>query len=215
MNADTDITRWIRQLGRGDETAAQRIWERYFDRLVRLVRERLDGSPRRAADEEDVALSALHSCFRGVTAGRYPLLVDREDLWRVLVTISAHKALDQMRAARAAKRGAGRVRGESVFDDSRNVPQRRGIERVVGEAPTPEFAATTAETCRELLDGLDDSLRTVVVYRLEGYSNVEIARKLDCSLRTVERKLARVRQQWGRLTDERETEPAEPERIDR
>jgi hypothetical protein len=105
MIADDDVTRWIRQLGEGDEAAAERIWERYFDRLVRLVRERLQGSPRRAADEEDVALSALYSCFRGVTAGRYPLLLDREDLWRVLVTISAHKALDQMRAARAALDG--------------------------------------------------------------------------------------------------------------
>jgi DNA-directed RNA polymerase specialized sigma24 family protein len=156
----------------------------------------------------------MHSCFRGVAAGRYPLLKDREDLWRVLVTISAHKALDQLRAARAAKRGSGHVRGESVFDKHDDELRGRGIERVVGEAPTPEFAVRTAETCRDLLCQLDDSLRTVVVYRLEGYSNVEIARKLDCSLRTVERKLARVRQQWGRLTDEREAESAEPGRID-
>jgi len=197
--AEDDVTRWISQLARGDESAAQRIWERYFSRLVHLAREKLEGLPRRVADEEDVALSAMHSCYRRLAAGQYPELKDREDFWRLLVTITAHKALDQLRAARRAKRGMGHVQGESAFD-SPEAPQRaRGIEQVMGNEPTPELAALTAETCQELLGQLDDSLRAVVVSRLEGYSNAEIADKLECALRTVERKLARVRKRWERL----------------
>jgi len=42
----------------------------------------------------------------------------------------------------------------------------------------------------------DDGLRSIAVLKLEGYSNPEIAVKLDSSLRSIERKLALIRQQW-------------------
>jgi hypothetical protein len=42
---------------------------------------------RRAADEEDVVQDAFHSFFRGVSAGRFPQLNDRDNLWRLLVAI--------------------------------------------------------------------------------------------------------------------------------
>jgi hypothetical protein len=42
----------------------------------------------------------------------------------------------------------------------------------------------------------DESLRVVALLKLEGYSNEEIARSLDCSLRTEERKLEVIRKLW-------------------
>jgi hypothetical protein len=45
-----EVTQWIDRLAEGDEQAAQVIWERYFDRLVRLARKKLEGLPRRVAD---------------------------------------------------------------------------------------------------------------------------------------------------------------------
>ncbi len=97
LKMSDDVTRWIRRLADGDELAAQRIWERYFEDLTRLARKRLAGLPRRAADEEDVALSAMNSFYRGALAGRFPQLSDREDLWKLLVTITARKATAQRR----------------------------------------------------------------------------------------------------------------------
>src|SRR5438874_1974030 len=61
MSPGTSVTDWLGRLRAGDRDAAQRLWERYFDQLVRLARGRLRGARRRAADEEDVALSALDS----------------------------------------------------------------------------------------------------------------------------------------------------------
>jgi hypothetical protein len=78
--AEQSVSDWIGQLKAGDERAAQRLWEDYFQRLVRLARARLQGVPRRAADEEDVALSAFDSFCRGAEAGRFPRLNDRDDL---------------------------------------------------------------------------------------------------------------------------------------
>ncbi len=65
-----------------------------------------------------------------------------------------------------------------------------------------------ADEARRLFESLaDDSLREVVRLRLEGYSNDEIARALDCGLRTVERKLAGHPQalggRGGRMSDSR------------
>ena len=57
--------------------AAQKIWERYFQRLVGLARKKLEGVPRRSFDEEDVALSAFDSFFRGVATGRRPATTPR------------------------------------------------------------------------------------------------------------------------------------------
>src|SRR4051812_13406606 len=65
MPSAGDVTGWLRQLEAGDREAAQPLWERYFRRLVGLVRARLQGMPSTAADEEDVALSAFDRFCRG------------------------------------------------------------------------------------------------------------------------------------------------------
>ncbi len=63
--------------------------------------------------------------------------------------------------------------------------------------PSSLFCARLTELYSELLGALsDDTLRRVATWKLEGYSNEEIAEKLGCSLRSVERKLALIRQQW-------------------
>src|SRR5262249_8084676 len=72
--APGSVTHWIKQLRAGDPVAAQTLWERYFRRLVGLARQKLRALPRRAADEEDVALSAFDSFCKGAARGRYPHL---------------------------------------------------------------------------------------------------------------------------------------------
>jgi DNA-directed RNA polymerase specialized sigma24 family protein len=71
------------------------------------------------------------------------------------------------------------------------------LAQVVGNGPTPEFAAMVTDEYRRLFCSLaDESLRVVALLKLEGHSNEEIARSLDCGLRTVERKLEVIRKRW-------------------
>src|SRR5262249_47596565 len=108
MAADESVSHWLNLLqSEGDTAAAQRLWERYFHRLVGLARAKLQGQPRRAADEEDVALSAFANFCRAVEAGRFPRLADRHDLWRLLVTLTERKAYNLVRDERRQKRGGG------------------------------------------------------------------------------------------------------------
>lgn len=180
------ITGWLAGLRAGDQGAAQGLWEEYFRRLVALARARLSGRPVGPAGSEDVALSAFASFCRGAEAGRFPQLSDRNDLWRVLIMLTARKAIDAIHREGAAKRGGGAVAiGQSQ------------LEAVVGTEPSPSFAAEVAEECQALLDKLgDEDLKRIALAKLEGYSNAEIARHIGKSLATVERKLALIRASW-------------------
>ena len=198
MASEGSVTHWLGQLRAGDPTAAQPLWERYFRRLVGLAREKLRGLPRRAADEEDVALSAFDSFCRGAEAGRFPQLQDRDNLWHLLVALTVRKAVDLRRHETRQKRGGGGVLDEAALADLPAGAGEMDLEQVLGPEPTPEFAAQMAEECQRLLDCLDDAtLRAVALAKMEGYTNEEIAARLGCAPRTVARKLEVIRKLWG------------------
>jgi len=198
MSSEGSVTRWVTALKGGDSAAAQPLWERYHRQLVSLARQKLQSARRRAADEEDVVQSAFHSFFRGVTRGRFPQLDDRDNLWRLLVVITARKALDQLASEHSQRRGGGMLQGESRISPVAGRDDA-AIEQVVGEEPTPEFAAQVADEYERLLELLgDDTLRRVAVWKMEGLTNDEIAAQLDCSRRTVARKLETIRIIWSR-----------------
>ena len=60
-----------------------------------------------------LALSAFHSLCERVGRGQFPQLADRDDLWRLLVTITARKVISALRHQTRQKRGGGKVVGES------------------------------------------------------------------------------------------------------
>jgi DNA-directed RNA polymerase specialized sigma24 family protein len=199
MVPEGSVTYWLQQLQAGDQTAAQELWNRYFERLVGLARSKLRGAPRRAADEEDVALSAFESFCRGAEQGRFPKLHDRDNLWGLLVVITERKACDLMLHERRQKRGGGDVRGESAFAGALDFGEGdAALEQLASRDPTPQLAAQVADECRRLLKLLGDAtLRSVAVWKMEGYTNAEIAEKLDCAQVTVERKLQLIRTLWA------------------
>ena len=197
MPAEKLNTSWIGHLKGGDPAAAQELFEEYFQRLLRFAQRKLGAAPRQAADEEDVVLSAFNSFCLGAAEGKFPQLKDRDDLWKLLVTITARKALRQAQHARRQKRGGGKVRGESAFFGTKT-SEHDGMDRIVGREPTPAFAAELAEEFQRLLDSLgDETLRRLAVLKMQGYPNEEIAAKLGCALRSVERKLHGIRTIWS------------------
>jgi len=197
--AEGSVTHWFEQVREADSLAARALWERYFPELVRLAREKLRGAPRRAADEEDVAASVMESLFRAAEQGRFPNLADRDDLWRLLLRMTARKVVDLKRHEARVRRGGGRVRGESALGRAGSAYDPAALAEVIGDAPTPQFAAMMIEQCQGLLAQLGDpDLETLALAKLEGYANEEIAERLGCSLRTVERRLHLIRKKWER-----------------
>jgi DNA-directed RNA polymerase specialized sigma24 family protein len=194
MNAaDNSVARWIGQLRAREPAAAQELWEQYFGPMVELARAKLRGMAARAADEEDVALSAFKSFCRAVQGGRYPDLFDRDGLWALLMTITARKAVDLRRHEHRSKRRApaGTVGGDRPDPDD-----------VIGREPDPEFVARVADECQRLLGLLTDpTLHTIAVRKMEGFTHSEIAAELGVVCRTVERKLNIIRRLWETEAD--------------
>jgi DNA-directed RNA polymerase specialized sigma24 family protein len=190
------VTRWIDALRGGDEEAARQLWERYFELLVRRARSKLRSKARGAADEEDVALSTFEAFYAGMARGRFPDLADRDELWRLLVTLTARKASNQARSESRQKRGGGRLRHESALGGGRE-DEADHLAAIIGPEPSPEFAAMVAEECARRLQSLpDESLRQVARLKMEGYENREIAERLRCSPRSVARKIEMIRRIW-------------------
>jgi len=196
MTTTGSITLWIARLKAGEADAPGALWAAYFRRLVELARQRLRGLRGAAADEEDVALSAFDSFCRGACAGRFPRLDDRDDLWQLLLMITARKALNLRKQERRQKRGGGRVVAASALAGSGD-GEADAVAAVLGREPTPALAAQVAEECQRLLEALgDDELRTIAVAKMEGYTSAEIARRLGRGESTIERKLALIRKSW-------------------
>ena len=192
MSEEGSVTRWLHQLQAGEALGVQQLWERYFPRLVGLARNRLRGAAPRGADEEDVALSAFDSFCRNAEQGRFPDLLDRDSLWRLLVVITARKASHLVRDENRLKRGGGRAR-PLTLDANSETP----LDLVLSREPSPEFAAEVAEECRRLLRLLGDAeLERVALWKMEGYTTEEIASRLGYVPRSIKRKVQMIRRLW-------------------
>jgi DNA-directed RNA polymerase specialized sigma24 family protein len=190
-SSTSSVTQWIGRLQNGDADAARPLWERYFHPLVGLARKRLNSTPFRSM-EEDVALSAFKSFCRGAQAGRFPHLADRDNLWGLLITITARKASDWIQYEMRDKRYPG--------------PTDPDVGQLLDHEPDPAFAAQVAEEFQRLLDRLGDPvLQSIALWKMEGHTNKEIAARLSQTRRTgertIERKLDLIRQAWQQETN--------------
>jgi RNA polymerase sigma factor (sigma-70 family) len=192
------VTDWIDRLKTGDGMAASQLWERYYHDIVRLARRKLGDSPRVAADEEDVAISAFKSLCLRAARGQFHELKDRDDLWQLLVTITVRKAINQRKHQARGKRGGGKVLTETDRIGKPTGSEVVGLEWLASQEVPPEIATMMDEELRRLFDLLDDdTLRRVGRLRMEGHSVAEIAAQLSCNRRTVARKLELIRAQWA------------------
>jgi RNA polymerase sigma factor (sigma-70 family) len=199
MGADEmSVTGWIDRLKAGDVMAASWLWDRYFHDIVRLARLKLGDSPRVAADEEDVAISAFKSLCLRAARGKFRELNDRDDLWQLLVTITVRKAINQRKHQSRGKRGGGRVQVEADWIGGPADPDSDALEWLARPEVSPEIATMMDEELRRLFDLLaDDTLRRIARLRMEGHSGAEIAAHLGCNRRTVARKLELIRARWA------------------
>jgi len=194
MASDGSVTVWIGQLKEGEEAALDRLHDRYWPALVGLARKRLRGVPGRAADEEDVAQQAFWSFYRGLRAGRVPQLENRGDLLALLTHIVACKAVNQIEHEMGVqKRAAGRLQGDSVLN-----------HLAQDDSPTPLEQALLHDCYARYVTALPDKLRDFAELYLAGFTHKEIAARLGCVERTVERKIPLILEKWRKMAGEAE-----------
>jgi DNA-directed RNA polymerase specialized sigma24 family protein len=203
MSSAGSVTNLISLLKAGDAGAAEKLWELFSARLLNLARDKLHRHTFGVADEEDIVLSALGSFFSGAKRGEFTRLSDRQKLWRLLAVLTKRKAIDLLDRETSAKRRAGKVEnGLAGVDEPRPDKSVLAIPGIIDPKLSPELQAMTNDACQKLLDDLGDvQLRSIAVWKLEGYSDGEIAGMLGCAVRTVERKLQLIRRVWCQASD--------------
>ena len=187
------ITRLIPELRERNEAAILALWRRYGLRIENLARPLLVGVSPGVGDAEDVAQSAFHAFCRAAADGSAAQLADRDDLWRLLATISRNKATDRIRRDLRLRRG-----GRAAISEN-------GLASAADDEPSPEEVAVLRDELAGLFAQLDahgdPTLHATATLRLEGSSNEEIAAQLGCTTRTVQRKLHLVERLWRQQTN--------------
>ena len=191
-----DFSAWIRGVETGDEVAISRLWEHCLPRLLNYSRSKLPENLRRVLDEEDVALSTFKSFCLRAADGSLGEIAGRDELWKLLHTIASRKANGYIRHQSRQKRGGGQIAGESTFIKAGDLGG--SIDDVPDQSTeTPAMLAEFQNSCEHLLDRLEDStLQAIAVLRLEGYSVDEIAQRVGCAKRSIERRLNLIRTIW-------------------
>ena len=206
MGAHGSVTRLIIDL-RSDEpavreVAARLVWGRYFQELLILARNHLSARIRGREDEEDVLQSMYKSFCIRQRRGDFDL-PNRDELWNLLVRITLRKARNAANRHLQGKRDVRREDDEAA-DRPGGEPPGTILDRIDSDGPTPAEAALLNEALERRFQMLKDpDLRQIALWKLEGYTNPEIAARLDCTLRTVERKLERIRTYWETARDDR------------
>jgi DNA-directed RNA polymerase specialized sigma24 family protein len=178
------VTHLLQQLKAGEEAALGKLVERFWPFLLAQAGDRLPAAVRRAANEEDVAQQVVWDFYQGFEDGSWQRLANRQDLVALLSKLTRCKAINQLKRELAKKRGGGGVQGEEALQDA------------AGSSLSPEEKVLQDEWCRVQVESFGPELRPIVERLLAGETKKEIAAAQRCSLRTVERKIARIQAEW-------------------
>jgi RNA polymerase sigma factor (sigma-70 family) len=171
---------------RGDQHAADEIFDRYVERLLQVARRRLSPKLTRRIDAEDVVQSAYRSFFLHARDGDYQLQ-RAGDLWRLLVAITLNKLYGQVEVHTAQRRDVNREDAVGAATQNDNPSVAASTE------PTPDEVAEVSEQLRLILEQITPQERTVLELRLTGQTIEDIANEVGRSQRTVRRLLENTR----------------------
>lgn len=167
----------------GDQQAANLLFQRYVERLSGIVTSQLSSRFTSRMDADDVLQSGCRSFFRRVQEGQFRFDED-DDVWKLLVTITLNKLRNQIRRHSAAKRNAGQESRPANND----LPDDFYVQKLSG-TPEPVEAFAFSESIEVIAEKLSPQHALMLVQRLEGHSQQEIADSFGTSDRSIRRML--------------------------
>jgi RNA polymerase sigma-70 factor, ECF subfamily len=171
MNAVPD-QQLISAYREGDEAAASQLFERYYVRLLDLIRGQLGWKLREVEGSTDVAQSVLRSFFCQIRQDKVEVTPDNS-LWPLLATIALNKV-----------RNRGKFWKRERRDPSRQVQLGAGPDPLE-TGPAPDDVAAVKELVDRLLEPFSERRRQIIKLILEGHGVGEIAKLIGTTERTV------------------------------
>ncbi len=121
MDISEAVTQMIHRLRSDDprerDEAVRLVWEYYFRDLLALAQRRLGPQIRRKVDADDILQSVYASVCRRQKRGDFELY-DRDDFWKLLVTVTLNKVRNAAKWHQRAKRDIHREVAIAVIERS-------------------------------------------------------------------------------------------------
>ena len=172
---------WLADLADGESQAVEQFWDNYGDSLRRVAERQIASWMRHRVDAEDVVQSACRTFFRRAGEGSFEL-DNKDDLWKLMLTITLNKVRMQ---ARYHSRNRRDVSKEQSMPEEANL-QPAEWDRAIEQVDLEDMlnAAFSKD---------DGERRKVLEMWLAGHKQAEIAKEVGCSERTVRRIQDRIR----------------------
>lgn len=174
---DKQIADWVQLWKRGDQEAAQDLFDCYAEQLARLANSNLEARLQRRVSGDDIVQSVFHSFFQR-TANDKINVEDARSLWNLLVTMTLAKARSAARHHRALKR---------TVESESNAESLDWMREGLAQGPSPVEAAVFVESVEQITADLSPKHQEILALRMSGHTHVEIARQTSLSRQTVYR----------------------------
>jgi RNA polymerase sigma factor (sigma-70 family) len=169
----------LARIREGDEAALTELLQRYEPRLRTAAKVLLGPLLRPQLDSLDLVQSVHRVLLPVLRDGKYDL-ASPDQLLALAVTIVRRKVARNWRRLQREQTLAQHRDNGSTADDPAQIAQAR-------------------DALQYLLKQLGEDEQRLVELRLEGYSTVEIARKLNCDAHALRARLSRLRQRLRKL----------------
>ncbi|MEM7558844.1 MAG: sigma-70 family RNA polymerase sigma factor [Planctomycetota bacterium] len=204
MNANAESNQevtiaWLDDLAEGKPTAVEQFWQRYGESLQRVAERQIASWLRRRVDPEDVVQSACRTFFRRASEGNFSF-ESKDDLWKLLLTITLNKVRMQ---ARFHSRNRRSVSKEQAMPEEANL-QPAEWDHAIEQVELQDMLQVA-------FADKDDERKRVLEMWLEGRTQNEIAKVIGCSERTVRRIQDRIRKDLGSFLQDEESKIDLPE----
>ncbi|WP_417379107.1 ECF-type sigma factor [Gimesia sp.] len=191
-NEETPVSNWLATLGKDQKDVVQRIWDEFYEKLIRYAETRVKTFPTSTLDAEDIVLSVFESVWAASQQGRFDSVQNRDELWWLLIAMTHRKAVTHIRRETAQKRTSLHGKLPVSMNSIEN------FQAFVSTDRSPEYFVIMEEEYQRALKKLsDDNLKKIAVYKIQGYTHEEICELLDISPATVTRKVRLIRKVWS------------------
>src|SRR5215471_3491491 len=136
----------VAQWRAGNQDAARQLFDRYVERLVALARRRIRARLARRVAPEDVVQSVFRTVFGRLRDGQFHIN-EQDDLCKLLMRVTVHKALRQVEFHGAGKRNMTREAPQTEKS-----PEQ--MMQVLDREPRPEAVAAFVDELEHFLSQL-------------------------------------------------------------
>jgi RNA polymerase sigma factor (sigma-70 family) len=175
---EDDLVLALRDAQQGDESAWKAVFEECYPKVRRVVRRRLDRSMRALYDSTDFANDAMEDLAANYKQLEFPSV---NSLIAFLANVAEKKVIDEYRRQHTLKRDVTRER--PMFATGPD----GGAVQLPSDSPTASQFAQANEVYDRLLERKDETERTIITLRQQGYSNSDIAERTGWNIRRVQR----------------------------